>query len=205
MRDRFGANSNIGLNVLVKRPSNWFFGLEGSFLFGNNVNDEDLIQGLLNEDGTVTDPLGAPAQILFFERGWTSSFVFGKLLDRVGPNPNCGIMIKFGVGYMQHKIRIEHQENDVPQLEGDYLKGYDRLSGGPFIKQFLGYQHLSNNRLVNFFFGFEFIQGMTTELRTYNIDDKARTEGSRFDMITGLRAGWILPIYRRKPADLYFD
>lgn len=204
MRDRFGANSNIGVNVLVKRPSNWLFGFEGSFLFGNNVNQDNLIHGLINDDGTVTDPFGDPAQLLFFERGWTATFAFGKLIDRVGPNPNCGILIKFGFGYMQHKIRIEHQNNEIPQLEGDYLKGYDRLTGGFLMTQFLGYQHLSNNRLTNFFFGFEFSQGFTTDLRSYNIDTRSKSEGARFDALTGFRAGWTLPIYRRAPADLYF-
>ena len=203
MAERFGNNSNIGINVLVKRPSNWLLGFEGSMIFSDNVHEPNLGHELINSDGTVTDKFGAPADILLFQRGWTATFVLGKIINTVGPNPNCGIMLKLGAGYMQHKIRIEHQNNEVPQLEGDYLKGYDRLTGGPMFIQFVGYQHISNSRLANFFFGFEFMQGITTNLRSYNIDTMQRDDGVRLDLLTGLRVGWTLPIYRRAPADIY--
>ena len=203
MAERFGANSNMGISVLVKRPSNWLFGFEGSFIFGNKVHEPDLGHGLINSDGTITDKFGAPAEILLFERGWTTTFVVGKMINSVGPNPNSGILIKLGIGYMQHKIRIEHQNNELPQLEGDYAKGYDRLTGGLLITQFLGYQHLSNSRFANFYFGFEFMQGFTSNLRSYNFDTRQRDDGARLDFLTGFRIGWTLPIYKRQPADLY--
>ena len=71
---------------------------------------------------------------------------------------------------MRHKIRIETQENVVPQLEGDYLTVYDRLTGGPAAMLFLGNQHIGNKRLVNFTYGFEMILGFTEPLRSFNFD-----------------------------------
>ncbi len=205
MADRFGTNSNIGVSVLVKRPSNFIIGFQGTFLFGDNVREPGLIHGLINESGTVTDRFGEPAEILLFERGWTATLEFGVIIPRIGPNLNSGIMIKGGLGYMQHKIRIEHQTSEVPQLEGEYLKGYDRLSGGLLFTQFLGYQYLGNARFANFFFGFEFMQGFTKSLRSYNIDTMDKDSDNRLDMLTGFRAGWSLPIYRRAPADIYIN
>ena len=60
---------------------------------------------------------------------------------------------------MYHKIRIENQDNLIPQLSKDYLKYYDRLTVGILLKQYIGYHHMSNNRLVNFTIGFECIEG----------------------------------------------
>ena len=203
MAERFGHNSNMGLSVTVKRPSNLLLGFHGTFIFGDNVHEPNLGHGLINEDGTITDVFGEPAEILLFERGWTATFEIGKIIPNIGPNPNSGIMLKLGVGYMQHKIRIEHQTSEVPQIEGDYIKGYDRLTGGPLLTEFIGYQYLGTAKFANFFFGFEFMQGLTTDLRSYNIDTQQRDSGARLDMLSGFRFGWTLPIYKRAPADIY--
>lgn len=84
-----------------------------------------------------------------------------------------------GVGILQHKIRIEHQDNKIPQLEGDYLKGYDRLSNGLMVHQFVGYFHMSNNRLINFFVGAEAWQGFTKNRRDLNFDTKMHDDKTK--------------------------
>ena len=37
-------------------------------------------------------------------------------------------LLKSGTGIMYYKIRIENQDNLVPQLSKNYLKYYDRLT-----------------------------------------------------------------------------
>ena len=41
----------------------------------------------------------------------------------------------------------------------EYLKYYDRLTVGVLLKQYIGYQNMSNNKLVNFTIGIEIIEG----------------------------------------------
>lgn len=114
-----------------------------------------------------------------------------------GPNRNSGMLLKLGLGYLRHKIRIQTQKNEVPQLEGDYLEGYDRLSGGPAGMLYIGYQNFGNRGRVNFNVGFEVTIGLTEPLRAYNFDTQRADSGTRFDGLIGLRAGWTLPIYKK--------
>ncbi len=203
LAQRFGNNSNIGLSAGVKFKSNIVLGLEGGFLFGDKVIEAGLLSGVANSDGVILDAAGQPATVLVYERGYTIMGWVGKLLPVVGPNPNSGLLLKAGGGYMRHKVRIETQENVVPQLEGDYLTGYDRLCAGPALLLFIGYQHLGNRRLINFLAGFEMTYGFTESLRAYNFDTGTREEGTRFDVLHGIRVGWTLPIYKRQAEGFY--
>jgi len=203
MATRFGHNSNLGLSAVVKLRSNYFLGAEGGFLFGNRVVEPGLLGGVVNSAGQVLDQDGKPATVFTYQRGYTAMAVVGRILPIVGPNPNSGLVLKLMGGYMRHKVRIETQNNTVPQLEGDYLQGYDRLAAGPAGGFAIGYQHIGNRRFVNFHVAFEMIVGVTTPLRAMNFDTGRSETGTRTDVLSGLRAGWTVPIYRRKADSFY--
>ena len=93
---------------------------------------------------------------------------------------------------MRHKIRIENENNLVPQLDQDHLPYYDRLTMGIHFHQFIGYQHMSNNRLTNFNIGFDFYQGFTQGMRDYQIDLMGPYLDKRIDLLSGIRVGWII-------------
>ncbi len=194
---RFGNNHNVGASIVRKLRSNYLFGVEGGFIFGNSIIETNFLRGVINSQGQVVDMEGEMADVQLFQRGYAIFGVVGKIIPVAGPNPNSGILLKLGGGYMRHKIRIQTQRNEVPQLEGDYLEGYDRLAAGPAASIFLGYQHFSNNRLINFNIGFEMQLGFTQPLRAFNFDTRVSESGSRFDGLTGIRAGWTIPIYKR--------
>lgn len=197
MAIRFGNNSNVGLNAVRKNKRNYLFGVEGSFLFGDEVVEPGILRNVINSAGQIVDKEGVMADVFLYERGWTLMGVVGKIIPVAGPNPNSGMLLKFGAGYMRHKVRIQTQANEVPQLEGDYLEGYDRLSAGPMLSLLVGYQHFGNNRFVNFMAGFELLAAFTEPLRAYNFDSQRAESGTRFDGLTGIRVGWSLPIYKR--------
>lgn len=201
---RFGNNSNIGLSAFYKNKRNYFLGVEGSFLFGDQVEEPGLLRNVINSAGQIVDKDGVMADVLIYERGWTAMAVAGKIIPVAGPNPNCGMLLKLGVGYMRHKIRIQTQNNDVPQLENDYLEGYDRLSGGPMLSLLIGYQHFGNQRLINFMAGFELTTAFTEPLRAYNFDTGKSESGTRYDGLMGLRVGWCLPIYKRSDDRFHY-
>jgi len=194
---RFGANSNIGISILRKTAGNYLFGVEGGFLFGDQVNEPGLLKNVINSQGQVVDREGQMADVQIYQRGYTVMGVVGKVIPVAGPNPNSGLLLKFGAGYMRHKIRIQTQKNDIPQLEGDYLEGYDRLAAGPALMLYAGYQHLGNNRRINFQVGFEMITGFTQPLRAFNFDTQRAETDTRFDGLIGIRAGWTLPIHKQ--------
>ncbi|MFZ1693120.1 MAG: hypothetical protein WAT74_08000 [Flavobacteriales bacterium] len=199
---RFRDNSNLGLGFWRKGESNWLFGVEGSFLFGNKVIEPGILRNVINSAGQVVDQDGIMADVFLLQRGWTLFGVAGKLFPVLGPNPNSGLVLKAGGGYMRHKVRVQTQKNVVPQLEDEYLEGYDRLTAGPAMMGYLGYQHFGKRRFINYHIGIEAMAGFTEPLRAYNFDTEKADPGGRFDLLTGIRAGLSLPIYR-KPDDKF--
>jgi len=204
MASRFGNCGSVGAAFQIKTKKNFYFGLESGYLFGNTVREPGLIQNLFTDAGEVLDVEGKIAVVSIQQRGVTALLTGGKLFDFIGPNPNSGLLVKAGVGFMQHKIRLEHRENRIPQLEDEYLKGYDRLTNGLAISQFVGYYHLSNNRLTNFYFGFEVVEGFTQGRRTFNFDTMTVDNAKRLDILYGARLGWVIPVYKRPPEDVYY-
>ena len=197
MAQRFGNNSNIGIGGLRKFKSNYMLGIEGGFMFGNQVIEPGILRNVINSAGQVLDEEGVMADVFLYERGWSIFGFGGKLLPVIGPNPNSGLLLKVGAGYLRHKVRVQTQKNVVPQLEDEYLEGYDRLCAGPAALGYIGYQHLSNRGRVNFHVGVELTAGFTQALHPYNFDTESYNTPNRVDLLTGLRVGWSLPIYRK--------
>lgn len=206
LADRFGPCSAIGGGFQFKSKKNWLFGANFDFFFGNQVKNVDsLMINLKTDGGNIIDLAGSFTDYSLFERGYTITAKFGKVIPVLAPNPNSGFLITASVGYLQHKIRIEVLNNTAPQLMGDYKKGYDRLTGGLLVRQFIGYLFLSDNRLLNFYGGFEFTQSFTSPKRDVYFDTrKPDPQSSRFDALNGIKIGWIIPIFQREPEKFYY-
>ena len=204
LADRFGVSSTIGAGFLTKTEGNWLFGFDANFIFGNRINEDSLLQNLLTSDGYVIGQEGQYADVSLFERGFYTSAKFGKIIPIFGSNVNSGLMLLAGVGYIQHKIRIEVVNNTAPQLNGDYKMGYDRFTDGFQINQFVGYMHIGESKLANFFIGFEILESWTQNRRSMNFDTGRRDDKQRFDMLYGIKAGWIIPFRQRMPEDFYY-
>lgn len=205
LKTRFGNNSNLGAMFLLKTKSNWLIGADYSFLFGNKLKENGILDSIKTDKGFIIDQNGQYAQTRLYERGYTASLKFGKLFPYFSPNKNSGFIFMASLGMLQHKIRIEDIGNSSPHLSPEYRKGYDRLTNGLAISEFVGYLLLSNNRLINAFGGFEFTQAFTQSRRSYNFDTMERDTKKRKDYLSGFRLGIILPLYKRGPQDFYYN
>jgi hypothetical protein len=205
MADRFGNNFNVGGVFLWKLKNNLIFGFEGDFLFGDDVKENTILNKYKTPDGNIIDEHGHYATVILYERGLKFEFRVGKIFPVIGPNKNSGLMANLGIGYMQHKIRIETPESSIPYISGEYSKGYDRLSTGPSLTEFIGYMNFSNSRLVNFYAGLEFTQAFTKNRREMNFDTGKKDDMSRLDLFFGLRIGWVFPLYKRSADKLYIN
>ncbi len=204
LAQRFGSNSSIGGGFMYKTKSNWLFGLEGNFLFGQVVkNSDSLLADITNKEGFIIDQNGMIADIVYYMRGYSFYAKFGKLIPLFSPNPNSGFLILLGGGYLQNKIRIHNPGNTAPQLLDDYKKGYDRLNGGISLSASLGYLYLSNTRLLNFYLGFEFTQAWTKSLREYNFDLEKKDDSKYSSQYYGIKVCWLIPLYKRTPKEYY--
>lgn len=203
--DKYLSPTLIGAGVHVKNRKNWVFGVEGGYLFRDGVkNAQQYLSNMRTSTGQIIAQSGDFAPILANLRGFVINANIGKVFSVLGPNPNSGIVVRAGVGYLQHKINFEARTREVPQIEGDMRKYYDQLTSGFSLNQFIGYQHLSNSRLTNFYVGIEGIQALTQNRRDFNIDLGGPDDNQYVDMLFGLKAGWIVLIYKRKPDEFYF-
>jgi hypothetical protein len=201
---RYGFNSNIGGSFMFKNKKNWLAGLDFNFLFGNIIKENNILQGITTKDGGIIAVDGTFAEVNEFERGFYINAKLGRLFPVIGPNPNSGILITGSVGLLQHKIRIDVANNNTPQLNADYKKGYDRLTNGLGISEFIGYMYLGNNRLISFYAGIELIQSWTQGRRDWQVDLMAPDHAKRHDTLYGLKFGWIIPLYQKASKSGYY-
>jgi hypothetical protein len=204
LKNRFGSNTAAGAGFHIKNKSNLVFGIEGAFIFGNKVkNKNSIYEGIRGADGSVISQEGKLANILIFERGYQFHVDFGKIFSFKKPNPNSGILLRAGIGFMEHKIRIESRQDKIPQLEDEYLEGYDKLTNGILFHQLVAYQYYGNTRFANFYAGFEFSEALTKSRRNFDFDLMKKDDRKRTDILYGIRFGWVIPIYKSKPSDFY--
>jgi len=202
---RFGANHNVGAEFTLKLRNGFIIGLDGSYLFGTDVKNEDsYFHAIRNDHGFVIDGDGQHAEIHLYERG-LQIFIFGGYqFNFWSPNPNSGPFIHLGAGFLQHYVRIENPGNTAPQILGEYSKLYDRLSNGFSTSQMIGYRYMGNRNLANLYIGFEFTQAWTQSRRSYNADDMRQNTDTHLDLLYGIKVGWIIPLYGRAPKDFYY-
>ncbi len=196
---RFGSNFSVGGGLeIVTEKNNLIFGLKGNNLFGNRVK-EDVLASLRDSDGFILGNGGANrglyAEVYLRERGFYVGGHIGKLFSINEKNKRSGIRATFGLGLLQHKVRIQDETGSADQLRGEYFKGYDQLSNGLAFEQFIGYQLLSKSRGINFFAGFELSQAFTKNRRAFDFAAQRKDDSARFDVLLGFRIGWSLAFY----------
>lgn len=201
LQKRFGNNSSLFFNVEFKGKNYWTYGIKADFLFGNKIK-ERLFDSISKENIIINDK-GDFGDVRLYERGFTVSAKVGRMFPLNKSKPNCGLVVNAGIGFIQHRIRIEVIGNNIPQLSKEYKKGYDRLSSGILLNQNIGYIYLSKNRLVNLYIGLECMQGFTQSRRSFDYDKMKRDTQKRVDILYGAKVAWILPLYKRVPKEYY--
>jgi hypothetical protein len=205
LAERFGMVSSVGGGVVfLPRQRPWFLGFDGQFLFGSEVKT-DVLAALRTPEGFIYGDDRNVAEVLLRMRGFTAAIVGGYLAPLSPGNPRSALRLALGLGIFQHRIRIQDDpERRVPQIEGAYRQGYDRLSDGPALSLSLGYQLLSRDGRVNFLAALECQAAGTRSRRDFDFASRRRDEQSRLDLLPGLRLAWILPVYLRKAEEIYY-
>ncbi|MCW5924810.1 MAG: hypothetical protein KIS77_21000 [Saprospiraceae bacterium] len=201
MAERFGADGNFGLALEYLTDNNYIVGAEGHYLFGNKVN-EDPLAILRTPEGDIIGNNRLIASVALRERGYYAGAMVGRLF--AFNEKRSGIRLTLGAGLLRHWIRIQDDENSAAQLTGDYKKGYDRLTGGLALNQFIGWQSLSADRRSNWLIGFEFNEGFTNTLRDWDYTERRKLDRKRLDLRVGLRVAWTLPFYQGKADQIYY-
>jgi hypothetical protein len=203
--ERYGNNSTIGGGLFFKSSKNFILSVDFNFIFGSDIKNADSILRLVETaSGHIIDGNGTYALYSLNERGYSINFRFGKIFNVLQANPNSGLMVMVGAGYLVHRMVIDNQNNTAPQITGDYAKGYDRLTGGLNLNQFIGYFYMGKSRVLNFYGGFEFYQAFTQSKRDYVFDLMKTDNNNYLDLFFGIKIGWMIPIYNQAPDEYYY-
>ena len=205
LSNRFGFSNDVGLNISLKAKKNWLIGVEGAYLFGSKVKENPLIPlstqatgQIIGQDGTLNN---IPIQLSGFEIGLR----VGKLIPVLKKkHPNTGILISLAPGFIQHKIQINADANNIPQLNTTYRQGYDRLTNGPSVSGGLGFQYLEKKKFLNFYGGLDFAAGFTQERRNWNFDLMSADKHQRVDMLIGIKVAWVIPVFTNRDNEVYY-
>ena len=114
---RYGFLNNLGFTVGYKLANQWYFGVDANFIFGNTVKMNGIFDLLLDDKGNITDVNGTKASVLVYPRGFNANFSVGRLFPTGKKNANSGILVHAGAGYLLHHLRIETNDQVVPQIE----------------------------------------------------------------------------------------
>lgn len=205
LADRFGGGWSIDGGVTwMPKNSNLEFGVRVQYGFGNQVK-EDVLSGLRTREGLIIGTQRSPADIQLRQRQLFIGPTAGYTLA-IGKNKRAGIHFKTSLGYFYHRIRFQDDVVQVvPQLRDNLRPGYDQLTGGFAVHQFLGYQQLALDRRLNFYIGAEVMAGFTKALRNFDIPTGAppSAEG-RTDIVLGAKAGIIIPLYFGEGREIFY-
>ena len=211
-RTDFGVSHTIGGSFCYKTESNWLLTANGNYLFGRNVKGDRISifgEGITTEHGEI---IGG---------GQREEDIDNVTKQASGPNPNSGIFVQAGLGYLMNRIRIDFQHemyNTPYMVNGDYKYGYDRMRGGPAFHLETGYLLLSDNRVTNLAISLEATYARARHLRDYDFrvftDPETgemlpvgRTDpAQRFNFLYyGIRLTWNIPTYQRQPEEFYYN
>ena len=203
----FKNNFAVGPGFTFKSSSNWTVGFHFDYMFNAKLRDPDYFNGTLaNDNGIVIDVNGLVSRggIEAEGRYWSLMADFGKIIP-VDRWKNSGIWLRMGAGYFSHKLRVNDVSNQYPQLDNNYAKGYDRRSGGFALNQFIGYEFVHKNRMLNFFAGVEFYEIWTKPNRNYIFFEGPTADMPyKFSGLVGLKIGWNIPLYERKTTTTFY-
>ena len=152
---------------------------------------------IIGQDGTLNN---IPLQLSGFEIGLR----VGKLIPLSKKRPNSGVLIALAPGFIQHKILINANSNNIPQLNSTYREGYDRLTNGPMVSGGLGYLYLDKKKFLSFYGGLDFAAGFTQERRNWNFDLMSADTHHRIDMLVGIKLAWVIPVFTNRDSEVYY-
>ncbi|MFK8164502.1 MAG: hypothetical protein AB8H12_18800 [Lewinella sp.] len=205
LSNRFGNGWSLdGGLYWLPAETNLEFGFRIQYGFGDQVK-EDVLAGLRTREGFLIGSQREPADIQLRQRQLFIGPSLGYTFS-LGENKRAGIHVKTSVGYFFHRIRLQQDPiQGVPQVVEELQPGYDRLTGGPAVHQFIGFQQLAFDRRFNFYLGGEVTAGFTKGLRAFDIPTgMAPSQESRTDLVLGIKAGLIIPFYFGEGRQIFY-
>ena len=139
-----------------------------------------------------------------YKRGFFSHFSIGKIV-RTGKSKKTGFYPSIGIGYSQSKILIETRNQNIPFLNEEYKKGYDKKRGGLSTKTGIDFRYFNRKNNWQFIVGSELIHSLTKNYRRYFYSDQIFSDNNlKNDLLFSLKFGLIIPINRTNNEKFHY-
>lgn len=198
LSERFGGNNAVGFTGAYKFGNNFQVQAGINTIFGSKIKENGIFDTMIGSSGYLIDINGQFAEIKQYQRGYNWHLDFGKIIPVNKFEKNSGILMTAGAGFMQHYIKYQFQRTVLPQIEGEYAKGYDRLTNGFMLRGFVGYQRIDPESMFNFLGGIEYLHGFTQSRRSYNYDTRQADTQKRNDIQLGIKVGFMISLSGRQ-------
>lgn len=189
MAEEYFYNFSFGGNAQFLTENNWVFGIGGQSLFADRTRD-DVLAMLRTDEGFIINSRGELADAILGMRGVYAGGHVGRMFSIGKADSRMAIQVEAGPGYLQHWTRVRIVGDDIPNLEPEDIKGYDRRTSGFALREFIGFRYMMKSSLFNLFAGVEAIQGFTQNRRAWNYHSFGADNEPRTDLFWGFRAGF---------------
>ncbi len=214
MKDLYdGPYVNFALEWMYKFRSGWLLTGDGDLWFNsdNLLSRVERMGGIYNHRGQLVSIGGVDGVVLAQNRGLAARVGVGRILRVLPKDPNSGILLKLSGGWFMQKTVFtqDMNEDEIPQISGNYAKLYDHLRNGILLTESIGFIYMSNYRTyVNVKLTFELSQCLSWSSRPYIIDNlmglNGKDNSTYLDHMAAVRLTWMFPITGRTSYDYYY-
>ena len=184
--------------------NNIFYGIQGNYLFSDNVKDTTVFDNITTSTGAIIGGNGQYANVNLMERGFDAHLFIGYALHFNEQNLS-GLYFSGGIGFLQHKIFIDTKNQNTPQLDEDYKKGYDRLTNGISSKWEATYRYYDKSEKFQLYAGLNMTLAYTSIQREYQFDNKRYIPKTKnWDESLGIKVGVIIPVNRKNEEEFHY-
>tara|TARA_B100000214_G_scaffold371707_1_gene348577 strand:+ start:3917 stop:4660 length:744 start_codon:yes stop_codon:yes gene_type:complete len=200
----FGHNSAIGASYFFENNNNIMLGLESSYLFGSNIQNSTIFENIATSTGAIISANGQYANINLMQRGF-DSYIFAGYTFHISKDKLSGFYLYQGLGYLEYYIFIDTKNQDIPQLNENMKKGYDRFSNGMSAKSSIDYKYYHHKGRVQMSIGLNYTFAYTKNQRTYDFQNNEYYSNKRkWAKLIGFKTEIIIPIQRKNQEEFFY-
>ena len=204
LSERYGNNSAVGISYFSEKSNNLVYGIEASFMFGSTLKDSNIFNNISTSTGAIIGGDGYYANVNLMQRGW-NTFIFGGYAFHFSNKNLSGIYITQGIGFLEHKIFIDTRNQNIPQLNEEMKKGYDKLTNGYSGKFNVAYKYYDQHGKFQINTNLNYLFAYTKNQRTYDFNNELYyPKGRKWDNLFGISIGIIIPINRKNNEEFHY-
>lgn len=203
---------DFGITGFYKFKSNWLISIEGNLWFGNDnlSHRRQRMPHLYTREGSMISTGGIDPVVTCYNRHLNAQLGVGKIIT-LWPslNPNSGLLLRLAAGWSYGQTVFTLNEENAPQIDGDYALIYDHQRQGPLLTQGVGIWFMSNrSNLINFHITFEVSELWSRSTRDYVYDALLGYDGKDnnhyFDLLYTIRLSWMFPLKGKTAREYYY-